>query len=296
MTFHLQTDSQTERQNSTMEIYLRVFMNWEQNNLARLLPIAEFTYHNAKNTSTSYTPFKLNCGYHPWVFFKDNVDPYSRSCSTNKLAKKIRELIDICQQNLVHAQKLQKKAYDKDMKPQSYTPEEKIWLNSKYIKIKQNQKLKAKFFGLFQILYLVGKQAFKLDLSTKFKIHTVFYMSLLKQDTTKKEWMNKLFPKLKLEFDIGNNKKYKVETIKDSAIYAKEAEKHLPGRYYLVFCKDYPEEENTRESSSTFMHLWKMIFTFHKNHPEKPTATSLFLNSTLPIAKPSVTFVMLSSK
>ena len=29
--FHLQTNSQTKRQNSTMEAYLRAFVNWEQN-------------------------------------------------------------------------------------------------------------------------------------------------------------------------------------------------------------------------------------------------------------------------
>ncbi len=30
--FHLQTDSQTKRQNSTMEAYLKAFVNWEQDN------------------------------------------------------------------------------------------------------------------------------------------------------------------------------------------------------------------------------------------------------------------------
>ena len=38
--FHPQTDGQTERQNSTMEVYLHAFVNWEQNDWARLLPMA----------------------------------------------------------------------------------------------------------------------------------------------------------------------------------------------------------------------------------------------------------------
>lgn len=33
--------------------------------------------------------------------------------------------------------------------------------------------------------------------------------------------MNKLFSKLKLEFNAGNNEKYKIEIIKDNIIYAK---------------------------------------------------------------------------
>ena len=61
--FHPQTDGQTERQNSTIEAYLKAFINNKQNDWARLLPIAEFAYNNVKNTSTGHTPFKLNCGY-----------------------------------------------------------------------------------------------------------------------------------------------------------------------------------------------------------------------------------------
>ncbi len=52
-------------------------------------------------------------------------------------------------------------------------------MNSKYIKTKRNKKLKSKFFGPFQVLHIVRKQAYKLDLSTKWKIHNVFYMLLL---------------------------------------------------------------------------------------------------------------------
>ena len=243
--FHPQTDSQTERQNSTMEAYLRAFVNWEQNNWAYLLPMAEFAYNNAKNASIGHIPFELNCGFHPRVSFEDNVNPRSRFCSANKLAKELRKLIDICQQNLLHAQELQKRAYNKGVKPRSYASGKKVWLNSKYIKTKQNQKLEAMFFSSFRILHPVEKQAYKFDLPTKWKIHNVFHVSLLEQDTTRKGQMNKLFPEPEPKFDAGDNKEYKVEAIKDNAIYAKEAEGQLPGLYYLVSWKKYPEKENT---------------------------------------------------
>ena len=75
--------------------------------------------------------------------------------------------MDICQQNLLHAKELQKRIHDKNVKPQSYAPGEKVYLNRKYIKTKQNRNLKTKFFGSFQILHPVGKQAYKLNLPTK---------------------------------------------------------------------------------------------------------------------------------
>ena len=100
--------------------------------------------------------------------------------------------------------------------------------------------------------------------------------------------MNELFPKPEPEFDTGNDKEYKVEAIKDSAVYAKEAEGYLPGLYYLVSWKSYSEKKNTWEPSYVIMHLRKIISAFHKDHPEKPTATSPPLDSAPPIAKPSV--------
>ena len=58
--------------------------------------MAEFAYNNTKNASTDHTLFKLNCGYHFRVFFEEDIDPCSRSCSTNELAKDLIELMKVC--------------------------------------------------------------------------------------------------------------------------------------------------------------------------------------------------------
>ena len=90
------------------------------------------------------------------------------------------------------------------------------------------------------------------------------------------------------EFELGDNKEYEVEAIQDNTVYAKEADRHLPGLYYLVAWKGYLEEESTWEPFSIVMHFRKMVSTFHKDYPENPTATSAPLDSTLPMAKPTV--------
>ena len=162
--FYPQTDGQTERQNSTIEAYLRAFVNYKQDNWARLLPMAEFAYNNAKYASTEYTPFELNCKYHLRVFYKEDIDPRSRSKAADELTKELRNLMAACRKNLQYAQKLQKQAHNKGIKTRSYALGEKVWLNSKYIKTKCNRKLETKFFGFFRVLHPVGSQVYKLEL------------------------------------------------------------------------------------------------------------------------------------
>ena len=94
-----------------------------------------------------------------------------------------------------------------------------------------------------------------------------------------------------MEFDAGNDNggEYKVETIQDSAVYARESESgHLSGLYYLVSWKGYPEEENTWEPASAVQHLRKLISLFYKDHPDKPTATFPAMNTASPMARPTV--------
>ena len=243
--------------------------------------MAGFAYNNAKNTSTGHTSFELNCDYHLRVSYKEDINPRSRSKSANEFSIELRELMTVYKENFHHAQELQKQAHEKAVKPRSYVPGNKVWLNSKYIKTKQNRKLEAKFFKLFQVLHLVGNQAYKLELPKKWRIHDVFYVSLLKHNNTRKGRVDEITTQLK--FEVGDNgEEYKVEAIWDSVVYARKSEGHLPGLYYLVAWICYPEKENTWEPALVVQHLWKLISTFNKDHPKKPIATSLPIDTASP--------------
>ncbi len=85
-----------------------------------------------------------------------------------------------------------------------------------------NKKLENKFFGPFRVLYAVGKQAYKLELPTKWKIQDIFYVSLLEQDNIKRGRVNKILPELEnnMGFKAKDNKKYEVKAIIDSTVYS----------------------------------------------------------------------------
>ena len=116
-------------------------------------------------------------------------------------------------------------------------------------------------------------------------MHDVFHVSLLEQNTTKKERVDKQVT----ELEAGDSKEYKIEAIWDSVVYASKLESgQLLGLYYLVAWKGYFEKENTWEPLSAVQHLKKLISCFYKKHLEKPTATFPPINSTLPMARPTV--------
>ena len=72
-----------------IKAYLRAFINCEQNNWVKLLPIAEFAYNNAKNASTANPLLECNDSYHLKVSFKEDLDHCLRSYSTNGLVDEL---------------------------------------------------------------------------------------------------------------------------------------------------------------------------------------------------------------
>ena len=66
-TYHPETDGQTERTNQILEQYLRMYINYEQDNWTDLLSLAEFAYNNTPQSTTGTSPFFDNKGYHPSI-------------------------------------------------------------------------------------------------------------------------------------------------------------------------------------------------------------------------------------
>jgi len=62
--YHPEGDGQTECTNQTLEQYLRVYCNYQQDNWSKLLPLVEFAYNNAPSATTGVSPFFSNKGYH----------------------------------------------------------------------------------------------------------------------------------------------------------------------------------------------------------------------------------------
>ena len=185
--------------------------------------MAKFAYNNIKNTTTSYTAFELNCDFQPRVSYEENVNPHYRAKTAEELANELETLMSVCKENIQYAQELQKYYYDKHVKSKSYATGDKVWLNSKYIKTRQNCKLEYKFFGPFRVLHPVGNLAYKLEWSKRWRIYDIFQVSLLEQNTTRKGRVDEKISQLEFEKD-GKSKEYKVDKICKSAVYAKESE------------------------------------------------------------------------
>jgi len=72
--YHPEGDGQTKCMNQTLEQYLHVYCNYQQDNWSELLPFAEFAYHNAPSTTTGVSPFFANKGYHPNITVHPECD------------------------------------------------------------------------------------------------------------------------------------------------------------------------------------------------------------------------------
>ena len=69
MAYYLQTDEQTERTNQELEQYIRIYVDYKQNNWLEQLATAKFAFNNKVHTVTKSSLFQVNYRREPRMGF-----------------------------------------------------------------------------------------------------------------------------------------------------------------------------------------------------------------------------------
>src|SRR5258708_23839940 len=90
-------------------------MNYQPDNWALLLPLAEFTYNNAASTTTGISPFFANKGYHPRLLM--NLLALSSSSEAQCYMADLDQLHSQLKVSIAEAQECYQKAADRQRMP-----------------------------------------------------------------------------------------------------------------------------------------------------------------------------------
>ena len=132
--FHPQTDGQTERQNATLEQYLRIYVNYLQNNWADLLPLAEYVYNASPHAITGVSPFFAHTGRDLIPF---ELHPYQgspKSISAIEMSEEILFMQKELQVKLVKAQDQQANYFDKNHRQRIFSEGDLVLLKTLHLK------------------------------------------------------------------------------------------------------------------------------------------------------------------
>ena len=115
--------------NSSIEAYLRAYVNWEQDDWEEWLNMAEFAYNDLKHTATEVTPFFANTGQNlnSEILPEEPGEILDKSLATEH-ANKMQELDKVLRARLLNAQDQMQHYYDTKHKHIEFEVRELVWL------------------------------------------------------------------------------------------------------------------------------------------------------------------------
>lgn len=274
--FHPQTDGQTERQNQELETFLRIYMNYQQDNWVDLLPFAEYAYNSKQHSGHGYCPIKVAFGTDPKGF--DGVpdehwlrrpDPrWAGEGPSTALRRQAAgrlegwgEVWEAAKASLEHAQTQNQKWYDGKRTSRSFAVGEQVLLRAKNITTRRpSKKFDARYLGPFTVNARVGKLAYRLGLPPAMsRLHPVFNVTLLEPWNTPTAESNFRPGNIQIPNNIATGDRYEVEGIMD------QRHTQARGQEYLVKWLGWPIEDSTWEPTANLDHCEEILGEYLTN-------------------------------
>lgn len=265
--YHPEGDGQTERTNQTLEQYLRIYCNYQQDNWAELLPLAEFAYNNAPSATTGVSPFFANKGYNPNITVHPERD--LASSRARQFAVDLDELHTVLKSEIKQAQQRYQVAADNRRQPApEFTIGQKVFVKSQFFRTtRPSKKLSEKYLGPYEIIAQPGSVSFTLRLPDSMRaIHPVFHVSMLEPHTPNPFEGRSDPPPPPVE--VEGETEYEIACIVDSKIDRRRVCKLL----YKVIWLGYEDtdEESSWLPATELEHASEHLEDFHKAYPAKP--------------------------
>lgn len=264
--YHPEADGQTERVNQTLEQYLRMYCNYQQDNWSPLLPLAEFAYNNAPHATTGVSPFFANKGYNPAITVHSDRDV--ASVKARDFVQDLDELHQELRSTISDAQKrYQGPADSRRAPPPPIEVGQEVFVKAKFFRTtRPSRKLSAKYEGPYVVIAQPGPQSYTLRLPDTLRtVHPVFHISMLEPATPNTIPLRTQPPPPPVEID--GEEEYEISEILDSKIDRRRRCK----LQYLVRWLGYEgTDEETSWIPADEVHASDAISDFHNAHPNKP--------------------------
>jgi len=265
--YHPEANGQAEQTNQTLEQYLCIYCNYQQNNWSKLLPLAEFAYNNAPSATTGVSPFFVNKGYHPNLSVYPERDIAS-SCACDFILN-LEELQDTLKEEIAKAQRqYQPSADSRRQQLPDFQVRQSVFVRSQYFRMTHpSKKLSEKYLGPYEIIAQPSPQSFTLHLpDTMRAAHPVFHVSMLEPATPNTFQQRSEPPPAPVIID--RELEYEIFKIVDSKIDHRRACKLL----YKVIWLGYEDTDNDSEwlPATELEHAKELLNDFHLKYPSKP--------------------------
>ena len=179
---HPSANSQVECLNSTLEQYLQIYYNYQQDNWSKLLPLAEFTYNNAPH-SMGVSPFFATRGYDLLIAVHPDAE-VTDLCACH-FAINFDEMNKFLRDRMQDAHDTMSKYANQDhIEPPPFQVGNRVYVRTDHIRTNRiARKLAEQKIGPFPIISQPSAMSFTLRLPSTIRIHPVFHVSQLEPKT-----------------------------------------------------------------------------------------------------------------